>query len=238
MNGFFKAAIAAAIATACVAAIAHGQTPTNTNFLRLTGGTLTGSVTLGNSFFADSDISVGANGYFRWGSRSKLKSPADGVNTLLNAAETDFSRLQFGGTTSSFPGLGRNGAALVVQTADGGSGTLSANLITSSGGIKGHNVNAYWLPDIGNSLFVLNSSLAVGSGTGVAIKYDSDAVAKFRNKADNADAAITAASLTTTGGGAFTITQANSVSPTSPNRTITISLGGTTYYLHAKTTND
>jgi len=30
----------------------------------------------------------------------------------------------------------------------------------------------------------------------------------------------------------------NSVSPTSPNRTITIDVGGTTYYLHAKTTND
>lgn len=30
----------------------------------------------------------------------------------------------------------------------------------------------------------------------------------------------------------------NTVSPTSPNRTVTIVIGGTTYYLHAKTTND
>lgn len=30
----------------------------------------------------------------------------------------------------------------------------------------------------------------------------------------------------------------NSVSPTAPDRTITIVVGGTTYYLHAKTTND
>jgi len=30
----------------------------------------------------------------------------------------------------------------------------------------------------------------------------------------------------------------NSVSPTSPNRTITMVIGGTTYYIHAKTTND
>lgn len=30
----------------------------------------------------------------------------------------------------------------------------------------------------------------------------------------------------------------NAVSPTSPNRTITMVIGGTTYYLHAKTTND
>ena len=30
----------------------------------------------------------------------------------------------------------------------------------------------------------------------------------------------------------------NTVSPTSPDRTITIVVGGTTYYLHTKTTND
>lgn len=30
----------------------------------------------------------------------------------------------------------------------------------------------------------------------------------------------------------------NTVSPTAPDRTITIVVGGTTYYLHAKTTND
>lgn len=40
------------------------------------------------------------------------------------------------------------------------------------------------------------------------------------------------------GGGAFTATAINSVSPTSPNRTLTISFGGTTYYVAAKTTND
>jgi len=30
----------------------------------------------------------------------------------------------------------------------------------------------------------------------------------------------------------------NTVSPTSPNRTLTVDIGGTTYYIHAKTTND
>jgi hypothetical protein len=30
----------------------------------------------------------------------------------------------------------------------------------------------------------------------------------------------------------------NTVSPTSPDRTITMVIGGTTYYIHAKTTND
>jgi hypothetical protein len=30
----------------------------------------------------------------------------------------------------------------------------------------------------------------------------------------------------------------NTVTPTLPNRTITMVIGGTTYYIHAKTTND
>lgn len=49
---------------------------------------------------------------------------------------------------------------------------------------------------------------------------------------------VAAATSVNFGGGAFAVTAANSVSPTSPNRTITITLGGTTYYLAAKTTND
>lgn len=40
------------------------------------------------------------------------------------------------------------------------------------------------------------------------------------------------------GTNAWTFGIANSVSPTSPNRTLTVTIGGTTYYIHAKTTND
>lgn len=40
------------------------------------------------------------------------------------------------------------------------------------------------------------------------------------------------------GTNAWTLGAANAVSPTSPNRTLTVTVGGTTYYIHAKTTND
>jgi hypothetical protein len=40
------------------------------------------------------------------------------------------------------------------------------------------------------------------------------------------------------GAGLWELGIANAVSPTSPNRTITIEIGGTAYYLAAKTTND
>jgi hypothetical protein len=36
----------------------------------------------------------------------------------------------------------------------------------------------------------------------------------------------------------MTTAAVNSVSPTSPNRTLSVNVDGTTYYLHAKTTND
>lgn len=53
---------------------------------------------------------------------------------------------------------------------------------------------------------------------------------------------VTGGSVTTSaptgGAGAWELGIANAVSPTSPNRTITIEIGGTAYYLHAKTTND
>jgi hypothetical protein len=42
----------------------------------------------------------------------------------------------------------------------------------------------------------------------------------------------------TGGAGAWLLGIANAVSPTSPNRTITVNIGGTLYYIAAKTTND
>jgi len=47
-----------------------------------------------------------------------LGSSSDGVLKLLNNAGTDFGRLQFGGTTSSFPALKRSSAELHVRLAD------------------------------------------------------------------------------------------------------------------------
>jgi hypothetical protein len=45
-------------------------------------------------------------------------------------------------------------------------------------------------------------------------------------------------SAPTGGAGAWELGVANTVTPTAPDRTITIEIGGTVYYLHAKTTND
>lgn len=49
---------------------------------------------------------------------TSIGSPADGVVLMTDNAQTSFGRLQFGGTTSSFPSLKRNAAALETKLAD------------------------------------------------------------------------------------------------------------------------
>ena len=61
---------------------------------------------------------VGSGAAFVVDARSKIKSPADNVFTLFNNAETDFGRLQFGGTTNAFPSLRRIATTLQARLAD------------------------------------------------------------------------------------------------------------------------
>lgn len=58
------------------------------------------------------------SGAFYWGGKSVMKSPSDGLITLMNQASTDFGRLQLGGTTSSFPAIKRNATILQIRLAD------------------------------------------------------------------------------------------------------------------------
>lgn len=78
----------------------------------------TNGVTNAGNYIGSGDVRAGTSNYFYWLSRSTLGSPSDGVVTLYNGALTDFSRLQFGGTTSSFPSLKRSSAALETKLAD------------------------------------------------------------------------------------------------------------------------
>jgi hypothetical protein len=81
------------------------------------------------------DIFVPAAQAFYWSTRSVLTSPSDGVITLSNNATTGFTRLQLGGTTSSFPAIKRNAAALNFRLADDSADaavTAGAGTFTSS----------------------------------------------------------------------------------------------------------
>lgn len=70
------------------------------------------------TFIATSDVSAGAGAYIYWPGRSLMNAPSLGVIQLLDATTTSFNRLQFGGTTSSFPALKRSSATLQARLAD------------------------------------------------------------------------------------------------------------------------
>ena len=70
-----------------------------------------------NATFAGS-VTAGTSANFTFSGRSYISSPADGIIRLLNNAGSDFSRLQFGGTTSAFPALKRSGPSFHARLAD------------------------------------------------------------------------------------------------------------------------
>jgi hypothetical protein len=71
-----------------------------------------------SAFTATGSVIAGAGSALAITSKFTIYSNADGTAALTNAATTDFNRLQFGGTTSSFPALKRSSAALEVRLAD------------------------------------------------------------------------------------------------------------------------
>jgi hypothetical protein len=93
------------------------------SYLPLSGGTLTGALTIVGNLVATNvqgtnNVNTTGGGAFFWTSKSALTSASDGMIMLSNNAQTDFNRLQFGGTTSSFPALKRSATALETKLAD------------------------------------------------------------------------------------------------------------------------
>lgn len=100
------------------------------------------------------------------GTSTIMSAPADGVLKLTNEAETDFNRLQFGGTTSSFPALKRNATGLDVRLADdSGYAPLAASIGTFTNTINTANAitatgNAATIPITSKNNIVTNNSAA------------------------------------------------------------------------------
>ena len=79
---------------------------------------------------------------------------------------------------------------------------------------------------------IANTS-ATGYGLAIAAGTSSNYAISVADYTDGAQGFLV------TGSGKITINNTvNAVSPTSPNRTITMDIGGATYFIHAKTTND
>ena len=94
------------------------------------------------SIYSGGDIRLPQSSLIYWNARSVLKSPSDGVLTVSDYAGTSFNRIQFGGTTASFPSLKRSSTALQVRLADDSglapldAGAVSATTLTLSGAVS------------------------------------------------------------------------------------------------------
>lgn len=102
-----------------------------------TGSSGTASIQLGSALNVTNGgtVATSASGSYDWGGRSKMFSPADGSITLTPTAGSGnaFTRLQFGGTTASFPAIQVSGAGLVAELADGSAQTTFGATIFNAG---------------------------------------------------------------------------------------------------------
>lgn len=76
------------------------------------------NVIAGAAVQAGTNVQVSAAGLVLWVGRSQISSPADGNLLLWDSAQATFGRLQFGGTSASFPALKRSSATLQARLAD------------------------------------------------------------------------------------------------------------------------
>lgn len=82
-----------------------------------------GSAGNANLRYLSLDGALGAVGGIYWSSSSQISSLSNGTLVLYDFAQTSFDRLQFGGSTNSFPSLQRKGVKLVSRLADNSDNT-------------------------------------------------------------------------------------------------------------------
>jgi hypothetical protein len=104
------------------------------------GGTVTSDGGFRSIAYFDSFQRVALNNGLNTNPQNYLISGGVGRILLIDNSEADFNRLQFGGTTSSFPSLKRNGTAIDVRLADDSNYALlntGATFIKGSGTTSG-----------------------------------------------------------------------------------------------------
>lgn len=85
------------------------------------------ALTVGTNLNVTSNVVMGASSIAYWTGRTALDSASDGVLRIANNAQTDFGRLQLGGTTSSFPSIKRSGAQIAIRLADDSGSALPSD---------------------------------------------------------------------------------------------------------------
>lgn len=154
-----------------VASGSGAQTYTTRLTLSSGGAAFTQNITAfsGSMFIGNT---AGASGYIFNNNGGLYAGGADGVFELLNNAGTSFGRLQFGGTTSSFPAIKRNGTAINIRLADdSGDAPITASTVTASGVVVLASFTVAGLPAAiqGGTAFVTDSTLGFSAGLGLTV---------------------------------------------------------------------
>jgi predicted 3-demethylubiquinone-9 3-methyltransferase (glyoxalase superfamily) len=160
---------------------------------------------------------------------------SDGSNTLTPLSVSATGDATFAGTVTA-----NKGSVTTTQSNAGQAAQFYANATDNT---NSSTTGRFWAQvgggSAGDALFTATVGGVVDWSFGVD-NSDSDKFKVSRSfSLGSSDALSIDSSLNTTFSGAIAIgNTVNTVSPTSPNRTITMVIGGTTYYIHAKTTND
>lgn len=219
----------------------------------IAGGALTG----GNLTLSSTSHATKGNIYF--GSSSGGVNESTHVLTLNKPSQTGGLRM---GTWPVANAYGFIGAAALTPSAANYSFLIDANGSANFNAINGQSVvfnidngamatlqNSKWVFAVGTKVsigagFTMGALLQIAAGTATAgsapLKFTSGtnltvAVAGVMEY-DGTNLFFTRSG--TTRESVICSNAVNTVSPTSPNRTITVVIAGTTYYLAAKTTND
>lgn len=129
-----------------------------TGALTVGNGSSTGHLNIGG------DFSLAGGSQISWQASTIISaSSGDGTLRLTNNAATDFGRLQFGGTTSSFPAIKRSSATLAVRLADDSADADLQLRATQHNGITFANVPG--TPVAGMTVYITDSSTATWGAT-------------------------------------------------------------------------
>ena len=221
-----------------------------------TGGIFWGAGTDGSdsgAFVVSENWTLGTNNRLKIASGGAVSIPGtlsvSGALTLSNLSDGTVPLIGSGGVVQAVVGFTYESTSANKTLTIDESGSISngltirnshasglAELVAIATGTGDAQVRLFagatsWTLGIDNSssdAFVISANSALGTSNALSISTSLNATF---------GGSITT-SAPTGGAGAWELGIANAVSPTSPNRTLTVEIGGTAYYIHAKTTND
>lgn len=131
--------------------------------------TVGGALNASNAILGNSDVRAGQSNFFYWTSRAGLLSPGDGIIKLVNNAGTDFLRLQFGGSTSSFCAIKSGSAAIMAmrRADDSGDCPVTGSTFTASSSFNFTNVLFSATAPTISSGFGTGATVPANNGTAV-----------------------------------------------------------------------